>query len=142
MAAADSALANEINQLWVRYGLDEHPALFCIAHPTEITCWKRGTYYLKQKQIRAGLSWHQKALDICHANPDDLTLRSIGLGVLADQCSWLLSATNRNFKDSLQQLVRQTNTFLRQPNLPASMDEYFEPWATNPGKNQRHARSR
>ncbi|KAF0194313.1 MAG: hypothetical protein FD169_1880 [Bacillota bacterium] len=127
MAHAPSELACSMYAVWGEKQLDRHPTLNLKEHPVEIICWKLGTYLLRQGDMPRGISWHQRALKISLSNPEQLTLITIGLAILAEQCAYVIS-NQAKFKASGQKLEKRLSALLATPGLPDSMHSYFASW--------------
>ena len=137
MAAAvltgNKSLANEMEEHWSKYKLDGHPVLASEfqEHPREIICWKKGTYYLCSGSIKAGLEWHRKAQDICFRDEENITLLTIGMGMLAEQAAILATAGSKykkEYKNAIKSITKTCATVFHQPDLPQSFVEYFAQW--------------
>jgi len=137
MAAAANAghrdLADTMEQAWQKNALDNHPVLQgdFKDHPVEIITWKKGSYYLATGSIKAGLGWHDCSLEICFNDKDNLTLQTIGLGVLAEQAGHLAVAGDKyrkEYKNAVKEALNKHREIFSQPGLPQAMVDYFTDW--------------
>ncbi len=137
MAAAANAgqqdLAATMEQAWQKNDLDNHPVLQgdFKDHPVEIITWKKGSYYLATGSIKAGLDWHNRSLEICFYDKDNLTLQTIGLGVLAEQAGHLAVAGDKyrkEYKNAVKEALNKHREIFSQPGLPQAMVDYFTDW--------------
>lgn len=130
--AAPGELAGNMEQAWQKHALDNHPVLKGFTdHPVEIICWKKGSYYLATGSIKAGLEWHRRALEICFRDNDNVTLQTIGLGVLAEQAGHLAGAGDRyrkEYKNAVKKAMDKYREIFGQPGLPGAMVDYFASW--------------
>lgn len=99
-------------------------------HPYEIIFWKLGTYNSTNGNINAALNYYNIAISICNSNPNRLTLRAIGLGIMAEKVSCLGYAGNKytkKFNTAFREFVNKYEQFLKE-NLTHYMYDYFENW--------------
>ena len=100
------------------------------SHPYEIILWKMGTYMGRSGNISAAIKYYDDAIRICNNTSEELTLRGIGLGIMAEKASLLGKETgkyNKEFNSSSREFLNNYNQFM-ESNLPKAMEKYFENW--------------
>lgn len=100
-------------------------------HPYEIIFWKLGTYNGKIGNIKAAMNYYNEAISICNNIPSRLTLRAIGLGIMAEKASVLGYSGDkytREFNTALRDFINKYEQF-QNNDLTISMSEYFKEWS-------------
>jgi len=99
-------------------------------HPYEIIYWKLGTYFSKNGSTTGALKYYNDAINICNSIPERLTLRAIGLGIMAEKASILGSAGmkyTKEFNTAIRDFINTYNQFMKDV-LPQAMLNYFVEW--------------
>ncbi|WP_449241541.1 hypothetical protein [Desulfoscipio gibsoniae] len=94
---------------------------------------EKGSYYLAAGSIKAGLDWHRRSLEICFKDEDNVTLQTIGLGILAEQTGQLARAGEKyrkDYKNAVKTALNKFREIFNRPGLPKAMTDYFAGWPT------------
>ncbi|MEH7235757.1 hypothetical protein [Bacillus sp. JJ1562] len=109
-------------------------------HPMQIIHWKIGSYLAKSGSYSAAQTYYQKAISICNADSECLTLRSIGIGIAFEQASFLLTGgtkVQKEAKNSLKLAIRLFDQFMDE-DIPSSMRDFFERWGSEITKLEKY----
>jgi hypothetical protein len=90
------------------------------------------TYYVLNNSYTASAEYYERAIRICFLRPERLTLRAIGLGVLAERAALFLKADQQWHKEafqSIKDLSFRYYDFMKLKELPEAMRAYFTDWA-------------
>ncbi|WP_077619728.1 hypothetical protein [Bacillus sinesaloumensis] len=102
-------------------------------HPLQIINWKIGCYLAKNESYSAAQPYYQKAISICNADSECLTLRSIGIGISFEQASFLLAGgkkTQKEAKNAMKSALKIYDRFIEE-SLPSSMEDFFASWKSD-----------
>ncbi len=129
--ANDNQVFTKIHTAWKRNNVDEYlKRTFSEIHPYEIIYWKIGKLDYMTGNHSAGEEKINIALKLCNKSKDNLTLKAISLGILADKV-FLLSSINSNRQSNLvatiSTLCSEYESFMRLE-LPESMQDHFSIW--------------
>lgn len=129
--ANDNEVFTEIHTAWKQNNVDEYlKNSFVEAHPYEIIYWKIGKLACLTGSHSAGEEKINIALRICNKSKDNISLKAIGLGILADKV-FLLSSIDSNKQSNLvttiSTLCSEYESFMRLE-LPDSMEVHFGTW--------------
>lgn len=124
-------LAEQMYQEWVKSGIEQSLLNEVLTeHPFEIILWKQAYYLAKTNRVKAAIEKYDQACHICTFANDRYTLRSIGLGILAEKDSVLLVSGKKYVQDAkktLQLLRKNYQEFMYEP-LPDGIRNYFKQW--------------
>ncbi|MDZ5711370.1 hypothetical protein [Jeotgalibacillus haloalkalitolerans] len=123
-------LSNSLYESWVKAEVTTQVRKGCNNnHPYEIIYWKLGTYLMINGDTKAAIERYKLAVDICFAHEEHLTMRSIGLAILAELASFLFSE-ERYVKEAhniVKQLLNKYERFMKEISVP-SINNFFEDW--------------
>jgi hypothetical protein len=124
-------LAEQMYQEWVKSGIEQSVFKEILnEHPYEIILWKHAYYLAKTNRIKASIEKYDQAYRICNFAHDRYTLRSIGLGILSEKASVLLTSGKKyglESKKTLQYLRKNYQEFMNE--LPTGQTKtYFTLW--------------
>ena len=123
-------LASSLYNAWTKAQLEKHPILLTEAkqHPFQIIYRNLGRTLIHLGSEKAALEKYDKAFEICLENRHNLTLYSIGLGILAEKVAMLYRFGNSKEANRQMQSLKRTYARFMEERLPSEMKEYFRYW--------------
>lgn len=123
-------LASSLYNAWTKAQLEKHPILLTEAkqHPFQIIYRNLGRTLTHLGSEKAALEKYDKAFEICLENRHNLTLYSIGLGILAEKVAMLYRFGNSKEANRQMQSLKRTYARFMEERLPSEMKEYFRYW--------------
>lgn len=129
--AKDNVVFTKMYTAWKQNNVDEYlKNSFVEAHPYEVIYWKIGKLAYMTGSHSFGEEKMNIAFKICNKSKDNLSLKAIGLGILADKV-FLISSINSNKQINLVAAIwdfcSAYESFMRLE-LPDSMQAHFSIW--------------
>lgn len=89
-------------------------------HPTEIVCWKLGSYYACCGNLKEAIKWYDFATQVCKTDTNYIMLKFVNLAVEMEKIYYLIIEKQNYFKDK-REIIKICNE-LRKEHLSGKME--------------------
>lgn len=123
------ALAEEMKAAWKKAGLAEDSLWNDPAdYPQQIILWKWGAALGYMGELAIANTLIQKAIRSSEADPENTTIRTLGLGAQCDRIAFLLKTEQWGAARKATEWVDELLSKLLDPQQPAALRKYFADW--------------